>query len=309
MNNILYENKKLMKEEKLDEQRKTDNKYKKNNKYIFKIIFPLTLIICSICEKFFKYQYIKTKFNYVLDDIPNYDHTHKTNNTIFWCWFQGEEYAPKLYSSGLNSIRMNLKNFNIITINDNNIENYVHFPSYIMKKYNDKKITRTHFSDLLRLELLIKYGGTWIDASVLISNYTESYFNKDLFFFRERTFEAVGSSWFLTSEKESPILKITRDLLYEYWRINDYLYEYFLFHMFLKMTCYFRSDDFKSLPYISNRPPHQLRNVLNHKFSQNLYNKIISSITVHKLSIKGVRVNKKKAGTIYHHIIEKYLPK
>ena len=309
MNNILSENKKLMLEEKLDEQRKTDNKYKKNNKYIFKIIFPLTLIILSICEKFFKYQYIKTKFNYVLNDIPNYDHTHKTNNTIFWCWFQGEEYAPKLYSSGLNSIRMNLKNFNIITINDNNIENYVHFPSYIMKKYNDKKITRTHFSDLLRLELLIKYGGTWIDASVLISNYTESYFNKDLFFFREKTFEAVGSSWFLTSEKESPILKITRDLLYEYWRINDYLYEYFLFHMFLKMACYFSLDDFKSLPYISNRPPHQLRDVLNHKFSQNLYNKIISSITVHKLSIKGVRVDKKKGGTIYHHIIEKYLPK
>ena len=309
MNNILSEKKKLMLEEKVDEPRKTDNKYKKNNKYIFKIIFPLTLIICSICEKFFKYQYIKTKFNYVLDDIPNYDHTHKTNNTIFWCWFQGEEYAPKLYSSGLNSIRMYLKNFNIIIINDNNIENYVHFPSYIMKKYNDKKITRTHFSDLLRLELLIKYGGTWIDASVLISNYTESYFNKDLFFFREKTFEAVGSSWFLTSEKESPILKITRDLLYEYWRINDYLYEYFLFHMFLKMTCYFRPDDFKSLPYISNRPPHQLRDVLNHKFSQNLYNKIISSITVHKLSIKGVRVDKKKGGSIYHHIIEKYLPK
>ena len=309
MNNILSEKKKLMLEEKVDEPRKTDNKYKKNNKYIFKIIFPLTLIICIICEEFFKYQYIKIKFNYVLDDIPNYDHTHKTNNTIFWCWFQGEESAPKLYSSGLNSIRMNLKNFNIITINDNNLENYVHFPSYIMKKYNDKKITRTHFSDLLRLELLIKYGGTWIDASVLISKYTESYFNKDLFFFRERTFEAVGSSWFLTSEKESPILKITRDLLYEYWRINDYLYEYFLFHIFLKMACYFRPDDFKSLPYISNRPPHQLRDVLNHKFSQNLYDKIISSITVHKLSIKRLRVDKKKGGTIYHHIIEKYLPK
>ena len=306
---IYYPDKKILMNLKVDESRKTDNKYKKNNKYIFKIIFPLTLIICLMSEEFFKYQYIKTKFNYVLDDIPNYDHTHKTNNTIFWCWFQGEEYAPKLYSSGLNSIRMNLKNFNIITINDNNLENYVHFPSYIMKKYNDKKITRTHFSDLLRLELLIKYGGTWIDASVLISKYTESYFNKDLFFFRERTFEAVGSSWFLTSEKESPILKITRDLLYEYWRINDYLYEYFLFHIFLKMACYFRPDDFKSLPYISNRPPHQLRDVLNHKFSQNLYDKIISSITVHKLSIKRLRVDKKKGGTIYHHIIEKYLPK
>ena len=28
------------------------------------------------------------------------------------------------------------------------------------------QITKTHLSDLLRLELLIRYGGTWIDATV-----------------------------------------------------------------------------------------------------------------------------------------------
>ena len=49
----------------------------------------------------------------------------------------------------------------------------------------------THFSDLLRLELLIKYGGTWVDASVLITKYTKDYFNKDLFFFKKETLMVV----------------------------------------------------------------------------------------------------------------------
>jgi hypothetical protein len=40
-----------------------------------------------------------------------------------------------------------------------------------LEKYQKKIIDNTHFSDLLRLELLIKYGGTWIDASVLVTKY------------------------------------------------------------------------------------------------------------------------------------------
>ena len=54
---------------------------------------------------------------------------------------------------------------------------------YSLEKNTSEIYEATHFSDLLRLELLIKYGGTWVDASVLITNYTKESFNKDLFFF------------------------------------------------------------------------------------------------------------------------------
>ena len=110
---------------------------------------------------------------------------------------------------------MNCKDYNIIIINETNMLNYIKFPNYIIEKYKKKYMSPTHFSDLLRLELLIKYGGTWIDASVLITEYTKDYFSKDLFFFQERrTDGCVGSSWFITSEKGSPILRTTRDLLF-----------------------------------------------------------------------------------------------
>ena len=99
---------------------------------------------------------------------------------------------------------------------------YIHFPFYILEKYKNHNISPTHFSDLLRLELLIKFGGTWIDASIFLSKYNEIFFNNDLFFFQSfKNKNIAGSNWFLTSEKNSPVLKTTRDLLYEFWRENE----------------------------------------------------------------------------------------
>jgi hypothetical protein len=122
-----------------------------------------------------RFNYFKRNYGYILNDLPTYEHTHQKNKTIFWCWLQGIKEAPKLYLSNLNSLLMNCKGFNIIIINETNMFDYIKFPSYIIEKYRKNFITPTHLTDLLRLELLIKYGGTWSDASVLITNFTKEY--------------------------------------------------------------------------------------------------------------------------------------
>jgi hypothetical protein len=125
-----------------------------------------------------RFNYFKRNYGYILNDLPTYEHTHQKNKTIFWCWLQGIKEAPKLYLSNLNSLFMNCKGFKIIIINETNMLDYIKFPSYILEKYKKGYITPTHLSDLLRLELLIKYGGTWSDASVLITKFTKEYFFK-----------------------------------------------------------------------------------------------------------------------------------
>ena len=289
-------------------------------KIIIKYLFLLLILkyckkikrIISSTENFMetdriRFNYFKKNYGFLLNDLPIYEHTHITNKTIFWCWLQGVEEAPKLYLSNLNSLIMNCKDYNIIIINETNMFNYIKFPNYIIEKYKKNYMSPTHFSDLLRLELLIKYGGTWIDASVLITKYTKDYFNKDLFFFQERNTDGcVGSSWFITSEKGSPILRTTRDLLYEYWRINFSLYNYFTFHLFFKMSCERYPQDLNNIQYISNTPPHWLQLKLEHKFSQEEYNKIINNITIHKLTI---RLSNIENNSFYHHIIEEYYKK
>ena len=43
-------------------------------------------------------------------------------------------------------------------------------PDYITDKWQRGIIGNAHFSDLLRLELLIEKGGYWIDATVLCTD-------------------------------------------------------------------------------------------------------------------------------------------
>ena len=281
----------------------------KNTKYKIELIikYLFLILLLKYCKKIKKinsnpanfmktdkkrFNYLKRNYGYILNDLPKYEHTHQTNKTIFWCWLQGVEEAPKLYLSNLNSLIMNCKGFNIIIINESNMFNYIKFPNYIIEKYQKGYMTQTHFSDLLRLELLIKYGGTWSDASVLVTECTKDYFMKDLFFFQERSdFGCVGSSWFITSEKGSPILRTTRDLLYEYWRISYTLYNYFTFHLFFKMSC-------EKYPQDSNIPPHWLQSILGQAFSQEKYNMIINKITIHKLTI---RLSNIKNNSFYYY--------
>ena len=249
----------------------------------------------------------KSKIKYYekyINNIQFYKHTHIYSDNIYWCWFKGIENAPKLYQATFNSVKniVNSNNHNLIIINQTNMNHYVRFPSYILEKYEKKLITDTHFSNFLRLELLIKYGGTWIDASVLMTKYEERFFRKDLFFFNL-------SSWFITSEKGSPVLKTTRDLLYEYWRRENYLCYYFLFHESFSIAFDRYKEDYYDMPDISNRPEHYLQHYLMKKMNTKKYLKLIKKISVHKLNIKFISKHFKSKNSFLYYIIDKYLRK
>ena len=220
-------------------------------------------------------------------DIPIYNHSHKYSNKIFWCWFQGFDDAPELYKASFNSIKKNCKTHDIIIINQTNLNKYIRLPSYILNKFNNRKISKTHFSDIVRSELLIKYGGTWIDASVLLTEYNQSFFFQDLFFFKNVDSSLhAGSSWFITAEKNSPVLKTTRDLLYEYWRKENCLCDYFLFHIFFN-TAYKRYKiEYYTIINLTNVYPHYLQKELLNKFNQTKYINILKKSSVHKLTNK-----------------------
>ena len=173
----------------------------------------------------------------------------------------------------------------MIIINKTNLYKYVKFPSFILEKHKKNIIDNTHFSDLLRLELLIKYGGTWIDASVLITKYDKIFFKKDLFFFTAiNSTKISGSNWFITAEKESPVLKTTRDLLYEYWRKENYLCDYFIFHLLFKFAFQRYIDDYFKMPIFSNVPVHFLQKYLLKKFNAEIYSFILKKASIHKLN-------------------------
>ena len=131
-------------------------------------------------EKILKYKnpkLLKKKYEEFIMNLPHYNHTHNRSKKIFWFWFQGERSTSIISKICLNSVLRNCKSHEIILINKTNMNKYVHFPCFILNKLKRKFFSITHFSDILRLELLIKYGGTWIDSTVLITEYNDIFFN------------------------------------------------------------------------------------------------------------------------------------
>lgn len=82
------------------------------------------------------------------------------SNKVWFMWLQGLDNAPPIIKSCYQSLKTNLPDKEIILIEENNLNDYVHLPDYIEEKYKKGIISRTHFSDLVRLELLINGGGT-----------------------------------------------------------------------------------------------------------------------------------------------------
>ena len=113
--------------------------------------------------------------NYLANEYPDIYNVEKYdkrfNNTrskrVVWVfWGQGEQNMPILVMSCYNQLRKNNKNVVLVTMD--NIDQYIHMPKIIIDKVKNGKITWAFFSDIVRVLLLEKYGGLWLDATVWV---------------------------------------------------------------------------------------------------------------------------------------------
>lgn len=96
--------------------------------------------------------------------------SNRTNH-IWVCWLQGEENMPEIVKLCINSIRMHSPAHAEVTlITGKNLDQYLEFPDYVLKKVKEGKLSLTHFLDIVRFSLLEKYGGLWMDATMFLTD-------------------------------------------------------------------------------------------------------------------------------------------
>lgn len=232
------------------------------------------------------------------------------SNKVWVCWMQGMDNAPVLVQRCFLSLKENLKDREIVLITSSNLKDYTDFPTYILEKYEKGLITHTHFSDLLRVELLCRYGGTWIDATVFCSggNIPSYMLNSDLFMFQNLKPGADGStlnisSWFMTSCANNKIMLAVRALLWEYWKKNNRLIDYFLLHHFIVMVGERYTDEWKRIVQFPNSFPHILLLMLFDEFNQEKWDAVTNVCPFHKLAYKRSKEEMDKKGTYYKYIM------
>ena len=193
----------------------------------------------KICEKRHNVtrEFLEKEF---YEFIINYEFNtcNQENSKIIWTlWMQGYENAPELVKSTIDSIRKfaELNNFQFILLEENTIEKYVVFPKLIKEKMDLGIIDYTKISDILRVSLLAKYGGTWVDATI----YMKEEFDSSLLLQNYYTIKTGGiedyspnisnnrwKGFFLSGN--SSLFSFTRDFFFEYYSRYDIAVDYLL---------------------------------------------------------------------------------
>ena len=162
---------------KLDRLNKTLRK--KPYKYIYKEMMPKKLFNKIQNKTYFKTQKMvgedwdRVLKEYFTNKIGTEQIKPKktfNNEKIIWqFWGQGWDFEklPDVVKISYKSVEKYKKDYEIIHLDMNNINDYLEIPAYILKKVEDKKMGFAHFTDIIRLALLYNYGGVWIDATIL----------------------------------------------------------------------------------------------------------------------------------------------
>lgn len=254
---------------------------------------------------------LEKKYKETLKNL-HYDESqgHVYSKKIWVFWWQGIENAPRLVKRCFQSVKENLSDWEIILVTEHNYKNFCQFPEIIIKKMEEGQITLTHFSDLLRLELLIKHGGLWLDATVLCTNsdIPQSILNSDLFVYQAQKPGADGhavimSSWCMFARTNNIILIATRELLYNYWKKNTKMDDYFLLHQFFTIACNYYPEEARKIPPFSNSIPHILLLHLFERYDNQYWEDLKRMTCFHKLSYKLDAEKMKIKGSYYDQII------
>ena len=218
---------------------------------------------------------------------PSLDSPHEYSNKLWWCWLQGEQHAPPLCKIALASLRRHMPNKDITIIDSKNLSSFTDIPGFIIDKWKAGIISNTHFSDILRLDLLCQHGGLWLDATVLCTQYPYEVFERPLFVYKnimQNDASCILSNWAISAEKNNTILIETRKLLYAYWKSNNYLQHYFIFHFIFTLVVEKYPKLWEEIPCYSNIPPHIMQFELTREFSSSRFEELKRISNLHKLT-------------------------
>lgn len=101
---------------------------------------------------------------------------------IWVCWLDGVENAPPLVKRCIKSISLHANGHPVHIITWENSSEYIEIPQILKDRMANGEIGLAHYSDVLRVCLLEKYGGLWLDATVFCNrDLPEDYFQTSFF--------------------------------------------------------------------------------------------------------------------------------
>lgn len=234
--------------------------------------------------------------------------------TIWQYWESKDGIVPPLVQACLNSVDKFKGNRKRIILTYDKLKDYIDLPQNIYELKENGKMNLAHFVDIVRTALLIKYGGVWIDSTVLLTEELPDFVESDLFFFQND--EKVdldglcGTNYFIAAQPDNIILKQTLASMLAYWKENRFLVNYFTHMHIITMVARRNKDEWAKIPFFSFYPVQRLQTELLNPFDEKRWAQLKRTTPIHKLTHKRKVLSKKKEikieGTFFEHILEEF---
>lgn len=232
--------------------------------------------------------YLEPLFLDVLNAEPDKDRLQEniSDDCPIWVlWWQGLDNAPLIVQRCVESIKKNAGKHPFHLLSKDNLDRYIQLPEFIKQKVDNGAITLTHLSDIIRMALLAKYGGFWIDSTVYVTKPITGY---DIPFYSIRQYGSNpryvdnGNGWtayFIATCPNSIVAETIYNFFLAYWRAHDVLIDYYLVDYAItlcKLHIPKMNQWLDSIPYDSDRV-NDMRLNLNSRYTQDLWDKLIEN--------------------------------
>jgi hypothetical protein len=238
--------------------------------------------------------------DFVKEFLKNNKFNAKANgtipNNIYMYWDQGWNSAPAVVQSCRRQAELMSEGFNLHFLDFHSASQLVNIPKIVRDRLRSNP---TKYSNIVRCDLLSRYGGIWIDATVFITtpllqlmphieNRYFSYTRKD----------QILSNWMMISPQGHIIPTLMRDVQISWWLKTDelpaYRWFHYLFEAFNNLHPEFKNEWNLRYP-ISSSKAYLLAKFLNHEYNEEIMQHICKYTFVQKLSYykEGFSLNPK----------------
>lgn len=233
-------------------------------------------------------KYLEPLFLDVFRSVTNNERVQESisNECPIWVlWWQGLENAPLIVQRCVESIKKNRGGHSLHLLSKDNLEEYIQLPDFIKQKVDNGAIILTHLSDIIRMALLAKYGGFWIDSTVFVTKPIKGY---DLPFYSIRQhcsnprYVDNGNGWtayFIATCPNSIVAETIYKFFLAYWKTHGVLIDYYLVDYAITL-CKMHIPQMKQwlelIPYDSDRV-NEMRLNLNSRYTQDLWDKLVDN--------------------------------
>ena len=216
------------------------------------------------------------------------------------------EQAPEIVRTCYQSVKK-YAGRQVVLLTENNVQNYINMPDYLNEKLKSGVLPLAIYTDLMRVALLEHYGGTWMDATILLTDeIPQEILNGDFFVFHNSLGEidnpVLYPVWFIHAKQHNRTICEIRNVLFAYWKRNNHVPEYLFSNIVITQIMRSSPEVEKKMPYLNSDYSEYLVRVLGDRFTEEKFNWIKRLTGIHKLTYK-LEPSIDKEETVYHYLV------